>query len=161
MDWDNQADNNPSAVCPNFAVPWDTTFQLGILNGGLNALYFSGNNYGLSGLNNPTLIQVAASDCNSGSSDIAVTNTNDEGPGSLRQAIVCANAQPGYNRIVFNLIGNGPDTIRVGEELHILLLGIMVILALKSFSMDNFMHGMLPSMPFLSEQTIVGYLDLK
>lgn len=115
MDWDNEADNNPSAVCPNFAVPWDTTFQLGILNGGLNALYFSGNNYGLSGLNNPTLIQVAASDCNNGSSDIAVTNTNDEGPGSLRQAIVCANAQPGYNRIVFNLIGNGPDTIRVGE----------------------------------------------
>lgn len=115
MDWDNQADFDPNANCPNFTVPWDTTFQLGILNGGPNAIYFAGNNYALSGVNNPTVIQVAASDCDNGTTDIAVTTTNDEGPGSLRQAIVCANAQPGFNRIVFNLTGDGPDTIRVGE----------------------------------------------
>jgi len=115
MDWDNQADTDATANCPNFSVPWDTTFQLGILNGGTNALYFAGNNYGLSGVNNPTVIQVAASACDNGNTEISVTNTNDEGPGSLRQAIVCANAQPGFNRIVFNLISEGPDTIRVGE----------------------------------------------
>ena len=115
MDWDNEADLDPAANCPNFAVPWDTTFQLGILNGGPNAFYFSGNNYALSGVNNPTVIQVAASACDNGNTEIAVTNTNDEGPGSLRQAIVCANAQPGFNRIIFNLTGPGPDTIRVGE----------------------------------------------
>ena len=115
MDWDNQADFDPTANCPNFSVPWDTTFQLGILNGGQNAFYFSGNNYALSNVNNPTVIQVAAAACDNGNTEIAVTNTNDEGPGSLRQAIVCANAQPGFNRIIFNLTGNGPDTIRVGE----------------------------------------------
>ena len=96
MDWDNEADVDPMANCSNFAVPWDTTFQLGILNGGPNAFYFSGNNYALSGVNNPTVIQVGASDCDNGNTEIAVTNTNDEGPGSLRQAIVCANAQPGF-----------------------------------------------------------------
>ncbi len=115
MDWDNEADTDPAANCPNFAVPWDTTFQLGILNGGPNAFYFSGNNYALSGVNNPTVIQVAASACDNGNIEIAVTNTNDEGPGSLREALVCANAQPGFNRIIFNLTGPGPDTIRVGE----------------------------------------------
>lgn len=115
MDWDNQADMDPMANCPDGIVSWDTTFQLGILNGGQHALYFSGNNYGLSGVNQPTLIQVAASDCDNNNIEIVVTNTDDEGPGSLRQAIVCANAQPGFNRIVFNLTGLGPDTIRVGE----------------------------------------------
>ncbi len=115
MDWDNEADIDPAASCSNFFVPWDTTFQLGILNGGTNALYFSGNNYALSSVNNPTFIEVAPSDCNSVSTEITVSNTNDEGPGSLRQAIVCANANPGFNRIVFNLPGDGPDTIRVGE----------------------------------------------
>lgn len=115
MDWDNQADFDPMANCPNFSIPWDTTFQLGILNGGLNAFYFSGNNYALSGVNNPTVFQVGTSNCDDSNIEIAVTNTNDEGPGSLRQAIVCANAQPGFNRIIFNLLGDGPDTIRVGE----------------------------------------------
>ncbi len=115
IDWDNEADFDPAANCSNFAIPFDTTFQLGILNGGVHAIYFAGNNYAISGINNPTVIQVAASACDNGNSEIAVTNTNDEGPGSLRQAIVCANAQPGFNRIVFNLSGSGPDTIRVGE----------------------------------------------
>ncbi len=41
-----------------------------------------------------------------------VTNTNNSGPGSLRQAILDANAAPGKDTINFN-IGSGPQTIPV------------------------------------------------
>ncbi|HEY0677462.1 MAG TPA: T9SS type A sorting domain-containing protein [Chitinophagaceae bacterium] len=40
-----------------------------------------------------------------------VTNTNDAGPGSLRQAILDANATPGADAIVFNIAGTGPFVI--------------------------------------------------
>ena len=39
-----------------------------------------------------------------------VINTNDSGPGSLRQAILGANANSGLDTIVFS-IGSGPQTI--------------------------------------------------
>ena len=41
-----------------------------------------------------------------------VTNTNDGGPGSLRQALLNANATPGRDVIRFNLPGSGPHTIQ-------------------------------------------------
>jgi len=40
-----------------------------------------------------------------------VTNTNDSGPGSLRQAILDANASPGADLISFNIPGSGGHTI--------------------------------------------------
>jgi hypothetical protein len=40
-----------------------------------------------------------------------VANTNDSGAGSLRQAIVDANNNPGADKIVFNISGPGPYTI--------------------------------------------------
>jgi hypothetical protein len=40
-----------------------------------------------------------------------VTNTNDSGPGSLRQAILDANAHPGADSITFLIVGTGPFTI--------------------------------------------------
>ncbi|HKP32777.1 MAG TPA: T9SS type A sorting domain-containing protein [Chitinophagaceae bacterium] len=40
-----------------------------------------------------------------------VSNTNDTGPGSLRQAIIDANATPGVDQIVFAIPGAGPHTI--------------------------------------------------
>ena len=40
-----------------------------------------------------------------------VTNTNDSGPGSLRQAILNANATAGNDTITFNIPGDGPHTI--------------------------------------------------
>src|SRR5215471_10788068 len=40
-----------------------------------------------------------------------VTNTNDSGPGSLRQAILDANANPGTDTIAFNIPGTGVHTI--------------------------------------------------
>jgi len=44
-------------------------------------------------------------------STITVTNTNDSGPGSLRQAILDANANPGTDTIAFNIPGAGVHTI--------------------------------------------------
>lgn len=44
-----------------------------------------------------------------------VTNTNDTGPGSLRQAILDANATPGADDIVFNIAGSGPFVITPGS----------------------------------------------
>jgi hypothetical protein len=40
-----------------------------------------------------------------------VTNTNDSGPGSLRQAILDVNAQPGPDTITFDIPGTGAETI--------------------------------------------------
>lgn len=44
--------------------------------------------------------------------DFIVTNTNDSGAGSLRQAILNANAAPGSNTITFNIPGTDPQIIR-------------------------------------------------
>ncbi|MEM1178240.1 MAG: CSLREA domain-containing protein, partial [Acidobacteriota bacterium] len=41
-----------------------------------------------------------------------VTNTNDSGAGSLRQAITDANAESGVTRVAFNIAGDGPHVIR-------------------------------------------------
>jgi hypothetical protein len=40
-----------------------------------------------------------------------VTNTNDSGPGSLRQAIIDANNTPGTDTVTFNIAGAGLRTI--------------------------------------------------
>jgi hypothetical protein len=44
--------------------------------------------------------------------DFTVSTTNDIGPNSLRQAILDANANPGPDRIRFNIPGDGVQTIR-------------------------------------------------
>jgi S-layer homology domain len=48
---------------------------------------------------------------------VNVTNTNDSGPGSLRQAILNSNASPGNNTIDFNIAGMGPFTIQLASAL--------------------------------------------
>jgi hypothetical protein len=46
-----------------------------------------------------------------GATTYTVTNTGDSGPGSLRQAILDANANPGLDTIAFNISGSGVQTI--------------------------------------------------
>lgn len=46
-----------------------------------------------------------------------VTNTNDTGDGSLRQAMADANASPGFDAITFNIPGSGAQTITPGSPL--------------------------------------------
>jgi parallel beta-helix repeat protein len=48
---------------------------------------------------------------------ITVTNTNDSGTGSLRQALIDANAAPNLNTIRFNIIGSCPRTITLASLL--------------------------------------------
>jgi len=49
-----------------------------------------------------------------------VTNTNDSGAGSLRQAILDANANAGPDNITFNIPGFGPHTINITSALPII-----------------------------------------
>ena len=46
-----------------------------------------------------------------------VTNTDDSGPGSLRQAILDANAEPGTDTIAFDIPGGGVQTIQPASAL--------------------------------------------
>ncbi len=48
---------------------------------------------------------------------VCVTNTNPSGAGSLRQAIIDANAAAGKDYICFNIPGAGPHTITLNDEL--------------------------------------------
>lgn len=62
--------------------------------------------------------------CPAGGQCFTVTRTVDAGPGSLRQAILDANARPGLDRILFAIPGAGPHTIvtgghRVTDPIHI------------------------------------------
>src|ERR1044072_1332076 len=50
-------------------------------------------------------------------STFTVTTTNDDGPGSLRQAITDANASPGTDTITFNIPGSGVRTITPASSL--------------------------------------------
>src|SRR5574338_301090 len=44
-----------------------------------------------------------------GAATLTVTNTSDSGPGSLRQAIIDANANAGLDAIHFNIPGSDPN----------------------------------------------------
>jgi uncharacterized protein affecting Mg2+/Co2+ transport len=48
---------------------------------------------------------------------LAVNNLNDSGPGSLRQAMLDANASPEPNLVAFNLPGSGPYVIHLLSQL--------------------------------------------
>ena len=52
-------------------------------------------------------------------STILVTNTDDAGAGSLREAILQANSTLGLDRIEFDIPGSGPHTIRPLTPLHV------------------------------------------
>lgn len=53
----------------------------------------------------------------SGATVLLVTNTGDSGTGSLRQAILDANANPSFNIIGFNISGACPRTIQLDTDL--------------------------------------------
>ena len=57
---------------------------------------------------------------------LLVSNTNDSGPGSLRQAILDANANLGMDYIEFNIPGTGPHTISPDSPLPSILDPVMI-----------------------------------
>ena len=62
-----------------------------------------------------TNLNYAQTNCNVSNGVITVTNTLDQGAGSLREAITCANLIPGPNLINFNIPGTGSHVIFVGS----------------------------------------------
>lgn len=56
----------------------------------------------------------------------SVLNTNDTGAGSLRQAILDANANPGTDSIIFSIPGSGQQTIRPGSLLPTITDAVML-----------------------------------
>ncbi|HEX4441095.1 MAG TPA: S-layer homology domain-containing protein [Thermoanaerobaculia bacterium] len=61
-----------------------------------------------------------------GAATFTVTNTADSGAGSLRQAILDANANPGLDTIAFNIPGGGVHTITPQSSLDFLLDPVIV-----------------------------------
>ena len=61
-------------------------------------------------------LPINAQNCADPSGNILVNNSNDAGNGSFREAILCANATPGPNTILFDIPGQGPHTLFVGEK---------------------------------------------
>src|SRR6478672_2389911 len=55
-----------------------------------------------------------------GADTYPVTNTNDSGAGSLRQAIIDANGHRGPDSISFNIPGSGVRTIAAASELPVI-----------------------------------------
>ncbi len=60
-------------------------------------------------------VALAIANCSDANGIIWVTNSDDEGTGSLRAAIECANETPGPNTIQFNIPGGGRKEIFVGS----------------------------------------------
>src|SRR5262249_52861107 len=91
------------AVTGHFAgLPEGATFSVGAYTFSITYAGGTGNDVVLTALpSNPYL----------------VTTTNDAGFGSLRQAIVNANAHPGTDTITFNIPGSGVQTITLASSL--------------------------------------------
>jgi uncharacterized repeat protein (TIGR01451 family) len=59
-------------------------------------------------------------------STFSVTNTNDSGLGSLRQAILDANSNPGADAISFNISGSGTQTITPLSQLPLITAAVTI-----------------------------------
>jgi len=121
-----------NAACDNNAPCQGTTFigRTVVANNGtwvINAPFFQSLNGGESitaiAIDNnnrtstfsPCQTVAATANCADADGVIWVNSSNDEGAGSLRAAIECANETPGPNTIRFNIAGGGTQTIFVGS----------------------------------------------
>ncbi|MFN7782741.1 MAG: hypothetical protein ACK5PG_08380 [Lysobacterales bacterium] len=110
---------------PLFVNVLDGDLRLGSGSPGINSGFDSptyGNSTvdigGLTRVVGPAIDRGAHESANAGTVNIAVTNAGNAGAGTLREAILQANATPGFNRITFNIPGSGcPKVISVTSEL--------------------------------------------
>jgi Domain of unknown function (DUF4347)/Bacterial Ig-like domain/Beta-propeller repeat len=89
-------------IANDSAAEGDETIQLNLASG-------TGYTLGAAGTETATLTIAA--------NDTGVTNTQDSGEGSLRQAILNANAFTGTDTISFNILGTGVQTINLASAL--------------------------------------------
>ncbi|MBI5383587.1 MAG: hypothetical protein HZA90_02760 [Verrucomicrobia bacterium] len=73
-----------------------------------------------------SLLAITLSASLSRAADFTVTSTADSGPGSLRQAILDANANAGTDTIAFNIPGDGPHTIQPQSPLPTITAPVVV-----------------------------------
>ena len=101
---ENCRDNGSAPVC---APPSGSSFPIGTTTVTCTETDTSGNSDNCS-----FTVTVNGAGCN-----LLVTTVNDSGPGSLREAINCANSTPGQDTITFNIPGTGVHTISLASAL--------------------------------------------
>ncbi len=110
MEWDT----SQTMLCDTNSVAFDTTLQIGILAAGTYSINLLGSNYADSTNQQLEFTVSGATGACGSNSIIWVTSADDDGPGTLRDAIECANTTTGANQIYFNIPGLGDHTINVG-----------------------------------------------
>lgn len=80
----------------------------------INLNVFPTNNCPINSINNE--LTECTETSNTGAS-VIVTNTNDVGPGTLREALLMAQADPTIDSILFNIPGSGVQTIQIFSSL--------------------------------------------
>jgi parallel beta-helix repeat protein len=111
-------------VNPQFLDPGSDDWRLGGASPGINSGRSDINLYAQKDFSGTVRWQGSAPDRGAFESNIGstatvltVTNTNDSGAGSLRQALIDANAAPNVNRIHFNISGACPRVITLASLL--------------------------------------------
>ncbi len=111
MDWQNSG----TPPCSGTGMLWDTTLNLEVLPNGTYTISLTGTHFDNQAGSLPSFIVTEGVAGTCGANGIIwVTNKTDDGPGSLRSAINCANAAPGSTIIVFDIPGVGEHTLKVG-----------------------------------------------
>ena len=110
MDWDT----SQTMLCDTNPVAYDISFQLGVLPAGTYTINLLGTNYADSTNQQLGFVVSGGSGACGSNSIIWVTSSDDDGLGTLREAIECANSTPGGDQILFNIPGLGDHIITVG-----------------------------------------------
>jgi len=111
MDWDT----SQTMLCDSNPVPFNLQFSFQPLPAGTYTINLLGTNYADSTGQQLQFVVTAPPVGACGSNSILwVTSADDAGPGTLREAIECANTNTGSNQIYFNIPGLGGHTIDVG-----------------------------------------------
>ncbi|HOX72991.1 MAG TPA: right-handed parallel beta-helix repeat-containing protein, partial [Dokdonella sp.] len=125
--------NNFPGTNPVFANPGSGNYRLQNSSPAINAGTISGNQASVDLAGNPRVIGSTV-DIGGYESSIddtvattqVVTNSNDSGAGSLRQAILNANANPDFSFINFDIPGNCPRTISPSSDLPAITQGVRI-----------------------------------
>ncbi len=106
-------------------------------------------------------------------SGVAVTNTSDAGPGSLRQAILDANAHPNkvgaVDKIRFDIPGPGPHSIALASALPVITEGVEIdgrtqpgTGATPTVSIDgSALAGAIDGLKIMADNTVVRKLNIR
>ncbi|MEM6473506.1 MAG: lectin-like protein, partial [Planctomycetota bacterium] len=109
-----------TGVQPQDVVIWDLT-ATGANSAGTATFWLDGSDVNLDTADEEihSIALYSTSTTSTGPQTFTVTNTYDSGAGSLRQAIIDANANAGADTIEFNIAGSGTQVINLSSQLDI------------------------------------------